>query len=184
MAGAGRKTWTNETLAVPDMQNYLQDQTVMTFPNVSARSAAIPTPTEGMVSYLADTDVLSLYTAHRVTGAMGWQPIPWGDTGWQALNIIAPLAKGADGADCRRVGNMGSVRAHVVYSNTWASGFVWTITPAWCRPDRKIWSDGLFYGNDARYEQSIDGSGNVATSRAVATPTTGMTWFVTFPIGS
>jgi hypothetical protein len=184
VAGLGRKVWTTETLSVPDMQGYLQDQTVMVFATSSARSAGVATPTEGMVSYLSDVDRLDLWTAHRVTGAMGWQPIPWGDTGWQPLNIIAPPAKGSDGADCRRIGSTGFVRAHVTYSSTWASGFVWTILPAWCRPDRKIWLDGLFYGNDARYEQTIDGFGNIATSRAVATPTTGMTCATAFPIGS
>lgn len=184
MAGAGRKVWTNETLSVPDLQNYLQDQAVLTFANTAARAAAIAAPTEGMVSYLADTDVLAIYSAHKVTGALGWQPMPWGDTGWQALTITAPLVKGADGADCRRIGSTGFARAHVTYTATWASGFVWMTLPDWCRPDRRMWYDGLFFGNDARYEQSIAATGAVATSRAVPTPTSGMTFVAVFPIGS
>jgi hypothetical protein len=62
MAGAGRKVWTGETLSVPDLQNYLQDQAVMVFPNAAARSAAIPAPTEGMTSYLADVNRVEFYT--------------------------------------------------------------------------------------------------------------------------
>jgi hypothetical protein len=34
---------------------------VQTFANAAARTAAIPTPTEGIVSYLVDTNALELY---------------------------------------------------------------------------------------------------------------------------
>jgi hypothetical protein len=57
VAGAGRKIWTQETLAVADLQDYLQDQVVPRFASAAARSAAIPTPTEGMFSTLDDTDM-------------------------------------------------------------------------------------------------------------------------------
>ncbi len=58
--GAGRKVWTNETLSVADLQNYLQDQTVMCFATTAARTAAIPSPVDGMVTYLEDVDRLEL----------------------------------------------------------------------------------------------------------------------------
>lgn len=56
MAGAGRKIWTRETLSSADVQNYLQDQSVMVFASAAARTAAIPAPSAGMVSYLADVE--------------------------------------------------------------------------------------------------------------------------------
>lgn len=56
MAGKGRKVWTRETLSASEVQDYLQDQTVMTFTSASARSAAIPAPSRGMVSHLQTTD--------------------------------------------------------------------------------------------------------------------------------
>jgi len=50
-----RKVWAvNEVLASADVNSYLMDQTVMVFAGTAARSSAIGTPTEGMVTYLVD----------------------------------------------------------------------------------------------------------------------------------
>lgn len=63
MAGLGRKTWTaGEVVTAANVQGYLQDQAVMVFAGTAARSSAIATATEGMVSYLSDTNVLQVYT--------------------------------------------------------------------------------------------------------------------------
>ena len=40
----------------------LSDQTVMTFGGTAARGSAIPSPTEGMVTYLEDVNRLEVYT--------------------------------------------------------------------------------------------------------------------------
>jgi hypothetical protein len=51
-----RKTFVaGEVLLAQDVNQFLMDQSVMNFASSAARSSAIPTPTEGMVSYLADT---------------------------------------------------------------------------------------------------------------------------------
>lgn len=56
MAGSGRKVFANgNTLSASDVQNYLQDQSVMYFANTAARTSAIGSPTTGMVSYVGDT---------------------------------------------------------------------------------------------------------------------------------
>lgn len=63
MAGLGRKVFSpNDILAAADVMDYLMDQSVMVFANTTERTTEIPTPTEGMVSYLADTDNLQVYT--------------------------------------------------------------------------------------------------------------------------
>lgn len=63
MAGLGRKVFTaGEVLTAANVQNYLQDQAVMVFAGTAARSSAIGTATEGMVSYLADTNAIQKYT--------------------------------------------------------------------------------------------------------------------------
>jgi len=49
--------------------NDLSDQTVMTFAGTAARGSAIPSPIEGMVSYLADSDKVEVYT--NAWGAIG-----------------------------------------------------------------------------------------------------------------
>jgi len=42
--------------------NDLSDQTVMVFAGTAARGSAIPSPSEGMVTYLSDADELQVYT--------------------------------------------------------------------------------------------------------------------------
>jgi len=62
MAGAGKKTFASgEVLTASDVNGYLMDQAVMKFADSSARGSAIAAPSEGMVSYLDDTDQLELY---------------------------------------------------------------------------------------------------------------------------
>ena len=62
MAYQGRKVFTaGQVLAASDV-NSTVDQTVMVFADSAARTTAIPTPTEGMVAYLVDTNALQLYT--------------------------------------------------------------------------------------------------------------------------
>lgn len=54
MAGLGWKQWVRERLSQTDLQGYIQDQVVMRFPSAAARTAELPAPTQGMVSYLDD----------------------------------------------------------------------------------------------------------------------------------
>jgi len=62
MAGSGRKVFTaGDVLTASDVQNYLQDQTVMVFGGTAARSAAIATPTEGMLAVTTDNDQVDYY---------------------------------------------------------------------------------------------------------------------------
>ena len=58
-----RKTFVaGEILTASDVNTNLMDQAVMVFDDDAARSAAIPTPSEGMISYLKDSDQLFKYT--------------------------------------------------------------------------------------------------------------------------
>jgi hypothetical protein len=62
--GSGFRTFTaGEILTASNVQNYLQDQVVMTFAGSAARSSAIGTANfeEGMTSYLTDTDKMEVY---------------------------------------------------------------------------------------------------------------------------
>lgn len=49
-------------LPASDINTYLMEQSVMTFASSTARGTAIPTPTEGMLTYLEDTNVFQYYT--------------------------------------------------------------------------------------------------------------------------
>ena len=59
MAGAGFKVWsTGDLVNASDFNTYIQEQTVMVFAGSSARSSAVSSPTEGMISFLKDDDTL------------------------------------------------------------------------------------------------------------------------------
>jgi hypothetical protein len=62
MSGLGRKVFAaNDILAAADVQGYLMDQSVMVFANASERSTEISSPTEGMLTYLRDTNALEVF---------------------------------------------------------------------------------------------------------------------------
>jgi hypothetical protein len=63
MAGLGRRTFApGEVLTASNVMNYLQDQAVMNFAGTAARGSAIGTAvSEGMVSYLSDSDLVEIY---------------------------------------------------------------------------------------------------------------------------
>jgi hypothetical protein len=62
MSGLGYKNWAaNDILAAADLNGYVADQVVMYFANAAARSAAITSPTAGMVSFRADDSVIEFY---------------------------------------------------------------------------------------------------------------------------
>ena len=69
MAGLGRKVWgAGDVLAAADVNGYLMDQAVMVFADATARTAAIAAPTEGMVTYLSDTNALEYYDGSAFVG--------------------------------------------------------------------------------------------------------------------
>lgn len=62
MSGLGYKNWAaNDILAAADLNGYVADQVVMYFADATARTAAVATPTAGMVSYRADDAVIEFY---------------------------------------------------------------------------------------------------------------------------
>jgi hypothetical protein len=74
------KTWAvGEEVLAADFNSYVQTQVVATFPNAAARTAAIPTPTAGRVTYVADLKVL------QVHDGTGWRTLPGGVLGHAEL---------------------------------------------------------------------------------------------------
>jgi hypothetical protein len=71
-----RKTFTaGEVLAAADVNEYLMDQSVMTFADSTARASAIGTATEGMLTYLEDSDLYQSYDGTgyvTVADGTGW----------------------------------------------------------------------------------------------------------------
>jgi hypothetical protein len=62
MAGLGRKVFAaNDVLTAVDVNGYLMDQSVMVFDDAAARTAAIGTPTEGMMTYTKDDNAVQVF---------------------------------------------------------------------------------------------------------------------------
>ena len=62
MSGLGRKVFTaGEVLAAADVNGYLMDQSVMVFANAAARTAAISSPSAGMMTFLVDVAAVNVY---------------------------------------------------------------------------------------------------------------------------
>lgn len=70
MAGAGYMTFADgQVLTAAQVNTYLMQQSVMVFATAAARTTALPSPSEGMVTYRSDNNVIEYYD-----GA-AWQPI-------------------------------------------------------------------------------------------------------------
>jgi hypothetical protein len=69
MPGLGRRTFiATEVLTAANVNGYLMDQAVMVFAGTAARSSAIGTPSEGMVTYRTDFNVLEVYDGASYVG--------------------------------------------------------------------------------------------------------------------
>jgi hypothetical protein len=57
-----RKVFTSgEVLSASDVNSFLMNQMVQVFAGTAARGSAIPSPTEGMLTYLEDTNSFQFY---------------------------------------------------------------------------------------------------------------------------
>jgi hypothetical protein len=83
MAGAGYNNFTAASvLTASQVNTFLMDQSVMLFATSAARTTALPSPSQGMVSFLTDSGTywhyLSAYNASTNPGggkAAGWYPL-------------------------------------------------------------------------------------------------------------
>lgn len=77
---SGYRTWTPlEVITASNVQSYLQDQTVMVFATPGARGSAIPAPTEGMLSWVEDSNKYQYYSGSAWVDLI--QPIEGGTLG-------------------------------------------------------------------------------------------------------
>jgi hypothetical protein len=65
---------TGDILTAASANGYLASQTVMVFANSAARTSAIASPQEGMVSYLKDTDAVEKYNGSAWVSIAGAAP--------------------------------------------------------------------------------------------------------------
>jgi len=69
---AGRRIFVaGEILTAANVQSFLQDQAVMVFDDATARGSAIPSPTEGMITYLKSTKSVDKFNGSAFVPAGG-----------------------------------------------------------------------------------------------------------------
>jgi hypothetical protein len=72
MAGAGFKTFSaGAVLTAAEVNTYLMQQSVMVFGGTAARSSAITSPSEGMLTYRTDANALEYYDGTNWTAVGG-----------------------------------------------------------------------------------------------------------------
>jgi hypothetical protein len=75
-AGLGFKEFTTgDVLTAADANGYLASQVVMVFADAAARTAAITSPQEGMISYLKDTNATQYYSGSAWVSVGGSSPL-------------------------------------------------------------------------------------------------------------
>ena len=115
MAGAGFRTFVDgDILTAAQVNTYLMEQSVMVFADAAARTSAIAAPSEGMVTYLADNNLIEYYD-----GA-AWQPLLDQDVIAAKGDLI--VGTGDDAVSSLAVGTNGQV---LTADSSTATGLKW-----------------------------------------------------------
>lgn len=88
---------TGDVLSAAAANGYLASQTVMVFADAAARTAAITTPYEGMISYLKDTNATQYYSGSAWVNVGGSSPLTTKGDLYTYSTADARLAVGTNG---------------------------------------------------------------------------------------
>lgn len=80
---SGYRTFTSgEVLTAENVMNYLMDQSVLVFAGTAASGSALPSPAEGQLRFLKDTDSLEFYSG------TSWTAVGGGDVGFEQTFLL------------------------------------------------------------------------------------------------
>jgi hypothetical protein len=97
-AGLGYKEFTTgDVLTAADANGYLASQVVMVFADAAARTSAITSPQEGMISYLKDTNATQYYSGSAWVSVGGSSPLTTKGDLYTYSTTDARLAVGTNG---------------------------------------------------------------------------------------
>jgi hypothetical protein len=84
--GSGFRTFAaSEVLTGSNVQNYLMEQSVMSFASTGARDAAVTSPEAGMVAYVRSND--SSEGLYHYTSASSWRKGPGWNAPWGSVGV-------------------------------------------------------------------------------------------------
>lgn len=94
------KVFTNgSVLNASELNEYLMNQAVISFSNSTARSSAITSPVEGMLTYLEDVNTFQFYNG------TAWQDLLDGATGWSDKAANYSIVAADRGSTIRSTGS-------------------------------------------------------------------------------
>lgn len=124
--GSGFRTFAvGETLSAANVQNYLQDQAVMSFADATARDAAVTSPEEGMVAVLRDVDIVTLYTGSAWVAIEYYGARTSYNPAWTGSGSNPSIGNGTITGEYARRGSFVSVKIKVApgSTTTYGTGF-------------------------------------------------------------
>ena len=151
MAGAGYKLFnTGDVLTAAQVNTYLMEQTVMVFANAAARTTALSgVVSEGMISYLKDTNAVEVYDGSNWVSSDDPNAIQ--NTIVDAKGDLIS-ATAADTPARLAVGNNGET---LVADSSATTGLRWTATPSASNPlinsSFDIWQRGTSITGQEKY---------------------------------
>jgi hypothetical protein len=120
-AGLGYKEFaTGDVLTAADANGYLASQVVMVFADAAARTSAITSPQEGMISYLKDTNSTEYYSGSAWTAIGGSSSVTW--TAFTPTYSGITVGNGTVTARYAKQGNLVSVYFRFVLGSTSSTG--------------------------------------------------------------
>lgn len=122
MAGEGYRIWTpGEVITADNIQQYLQDQAVQVYASATARGSALTGYiSEGMISYLEDTNAVEVYNGSTWVGLGGDAPIFKQGTSGEFLKSLGTA--GVEWDSVPSPSNATPTTAGLVYGTTPSSG--------------------------------------------------------------
>ena len=89
--GSGFRTFaTSEVLTASNVQNFLMEQSVMSFASTGARDVAVTAPEAGMVAYIRSND--SSEGLYHYTSASSWRKGPGWNAPWGVVGVAVATA--------------------------------------------------------------------------------------------
>jgi hypothetical protein len=161
-AGLGFKEFTTgDVLTAADANGYLASQVVMVFASAAARTSAVTSPQEGMISYLKDTNSTEYYSGSAWVAIGGAASTP----GLELITTASFSAVSAVNLNNIFTSTYTNYRVQIIENGSANTAFSWRLRASGTdnTSSNYAWGiNGMQYTGQSTYNESINGS--LATS--------------------